>query len=95
MPATAIETLLGLKNIINQAIETVSDEWSTNAVPNNLDDATLPPKTNDLPSHRLYEATKLAIGAAGMLQALLRDPKDHLMEYASQVCGALLTAYRG
>ncbi|KAJ7159170.1 S-adenosyl-L-methionine-dependent methyltransferase [Mycena crocata] len=82
MHPTALDTLLGLKEVINLAIQTVSEEWSSHGFPANLHDASH--KESGLPSHRLYEATKQAIGAAGMLQALLRDPRDHLMECAAQ-----------
>ncbi|KAJ7131638.1 S-adenosyl-L-methionine-dependent methyltransferase [Mycena crocata] len=82
MHPTALDTLLGLKEVIDLAIQTVSEEWTSHGFPANLHDASH--KESDLPSHRLYEATKQAIGAAGMLQALLRDPRDHLMECAAQ-----------
>ncbi|TFK31845.1 O-methyltransferase-domain-containing protein [Crucibulum laeve] len=37
-----------------------------------------------LPSNRLYEASKRIISAAGMLQVILKDPKDHVMEVSAQ-----------
>jgi hypothetical protein len=79
----AVETLFQLKKLIDDAVQIVAEEWANeHGVPSSLDD----PNVNEFgETQRLSEASKLAIGASGMLQALLRHPKDHLMEMASQV----------
>ncbi|KAJ6497499.1 O-methyltransferase-domain-containing protein [Mycena sanguinolenta] len=79
-----LDTLLGLKEVLNLAIETISEEWKAHGFPASLQDPLFAVKEDALPSPRLYEATKRAIGAADMLQALLRDPRDHLMACAAQ-----------
>lgn len=81
---SALETLQGLRDILNSAIDAISQEWDTHGQPTALANPVNPTET-ELPSKRVYEASKLAIGAASMLQALLKDPRDHLMEIASQV----------
>lgn len=83
--ATSLETLHDLRNAIDTAISIISDEWSEHGAPPGLNEPA-PIGKESLPSHRLYDATRLAIGAAGMLQVLLKDPRDYLTEVTSQVC---------
>ncbi|KAF8218066.1 S-adenosyl-L-methionine-dependent methyltransferase [Mycena galopus ATCC 62051] len=80
-PTTPLDTLFGLKDVLNLAFETISEEWKAHGFPANLQDSV---RQEALPTARLYEATKRAIGAAGMLQALLGDPRDQLMVCAAQ-----------
>ncbi|KAK7057698.1 O-methyltransferase gedA [Favolaschia claudopus] len=84
--STALDTLLGLKKVLDSAIEEVSAEWKAHGVPASLQDPSFTAQSPEdtLPSPRLYEATKRALGAADMLQALLRDPRDQLMACAAQ-----------
>ncbi|KAF7362381.1 O-methyltransferase gedA [Mycena venus] len=85
MPSTtALDTLLGLKEVLNLAIDAVSEEWKTHGFPASLQDPFSSVREDSLPTPRLYEATKRALGAADMLQALLRDPRDQLMACAAQ-----------
>ncbi|KAF7350971.1 S-adenosyl-L-methionine-dependent methyltransferase [Mycena sanguinolenta] len=73
MPSTTpLDTLLGLREVLNLAVETVAEEWQAHGFPASLQDPLFETKEDALPSPRLYEATKRAIGAADMLQALLR-----------------------
>lgn len=83
MQKTATDVLFGLRDRINESIQVIAEEWLTHGAPGDLEDTT--DADTSLPSLRLYEASKVVIGAAGMLQAMLKDPKDYLMESASQV----------
>ncbi|KAF7341413.1 S-adenosyl-L-methionine-dependent methyltransferase [Mycena venus] len=85
MPSTtALDTLLGLKEVLNLAIDAVSEEWKAHGFPASLQGPFSSIREDSLPTPRLYEATKRALGAADMLQALLRDPRDQLMACAAQ-----------
>ena len=73
MPSTtALDTLLGLKDVLNLAIDAVSEEWKAHGCPASLQDPLSSIREDYLPTPRLYDATKCALGAADMLQALLR-----------------------
>ncbi|KAJ7287026.1 hypothetical protein C8J57DRAFT_1495510 [Mycena rebaudengoi] len=89
-PASAIESLLGLRDLINSALQVVSEEWTSHESPPRLEDPLSPSKDHVCyPSPRLFDATKTAIGAAGMLQVLLKDPKDYLIEFAASAASLL------
>lgn len=82
----SIQDLRALKDIIDKSIDTIIEEWFEYGAPKSLTDPTPFVQTDNLPSQRLYETTTTAIGAAGMLQATLQDPRMHLSELVSQVC---------
>ncbi|TRM69653.1 O-methyltransferase-domain-containing protein [Schizophyllum amplum] len=80
----ALATLLALKDALNEAIDSVAQEWASHGAPAALDDSSNLGGASTLPTKRCYDASKTAIGAAGMLQVLMKDPRDHVMETAAQ-----------
>lgn len=93
MQKTATEvTLFGLRDRINESIQIIAEEWSSHGAPGDIQFTTVQASTG-LSSRRLYEASKVVVEAAGMLQAMLQDPKDYLTEITSQVGFPLASRY--
>lgn len=77
------DTLRALVRTLADASETIIAEWEREASAPSAPPAT-PSIASSVPSHALFEARRTAIGAAGMLAALVQDPRTRAMELCAQ-----------
>ncbi|KIY53868.1 S-adenosyl-L-methionine-dependent methyltransferase [Fistulina hepatica ATCC 64428] len=76
-----LRTLLELRELLDKSISIISEEWERNGpTVRDLDDNTVPADNSTLPNARVFEASKTAVGAAGMLQVLLTDSIMYLID---------------
>lgn len=77
-----VQQLRSLVRLLSDASEEVIQSWLIDdALSNSFEDDT---KSGSIPSHRLFEARRTLLGAAGMIIDIVQDPQARLMELAAQ-----------